>query len=303
MQNKRPRWTTWIALLALVGLALAAVGSGMTAAPPTGSADAPIVSDPGQGPEADDSDPDLVLAGTNSTDDNGNLWTSPSLASSDLQVFSNDEVHIHLDENNDEAESSFVVYSGADEQVFRIDETGGWYGPWAEQEADTTIHSRDNLHIRLNDDYAGSVGAVNVYDGQGNLCLTLTDDGNVLKLCGGTSSAVIDAGQGAPRRLYVIESPEVWLEDFGFGQLVGGAATVEFEALFLDTINTQVPYHVFVTPLGDCNGLYVTNKTPTTFEVRELGGGTSTVEFEYRVIARRQGWEDARMEPVLAGRE
>ncbi|KPJ48360.1 MAG: hypothetical protein AMJ38_05525 [Dehalococcoidia bacterium DG_22] len=84
-----------------------------------------------------------------------------------------------------------------------------------------------------------------------------------------------------------IESPEVWFEDFGTGQLVNGQATVTIESIFLETINTDEPYHVFVTPLGDCSGLYVTNKTATSFEVRELGGGTSNVEFDYRIAAKR----------------
>ena len=45
-------------------------------------------------------------------------------------------------------------------------------------------------------------------------------------------------------------------------------------------------YHVFFTAYGDCKGLYVTRKTPTSFEVRELGGGHSNLEFDYRVVGR-----------------
>jgi hypothetical protein len=293
------KWTIGITLLSLLALALAAVYSGLVAAPSTaGSDNGREVADRGNySQEVDDSDPDLVLDGSSSTDDNGNLWSGPSYASSDLQLFSNDDVNIHIDENDDEA-GDFVVLNGANEQVLRVDEAAGWYGSWVEEESDTAIHSRDNLHLYLNDDNAGTKGAVTIYDGSGNNCLTLDDDGNIYKYCGGTSSAVIDASDGSPRRLYVIESPEVWLEDFGFGKLENGVATVGIEPLFLGTINTEFPYHVFLTPLGDCNGLYVAGKAATSFEVRELGGGTSEVEFEYRVIAKRQGWEDARMEPA-----
>jgi len=45
---------------------------------------------------------------------------------------------------------------------------------------------------------------------------------------------------------------------------------------------------VFVTPEDDCRGLCVRNKTATSFEVRELQGGTSNVAFSYRVVARRK---------------
>ena len=293
------KWIIGITLLVLLGLALAGIHSGLVATPSTaGNDNGRGLADRGSYfQEVNDSDPDLVLDGSSSTDDNGNLWSGPSYASSDLQLFSNDDVNVHLDENDDEA-GSFVVMSGADEQVLRVDEASGWYGPWAGEESDTSIHSRDNLHLYLNDDNAGTKGAVNIYDGSGNNCLTLDDDGNIYKYCGGTSSAVIEASDGSPRRLYVIESPEVWLEDLGFGKLENGVATVSIEPLFLGTINAEVPYHVFLTPLGDCNGLYVAGKTATSFEVRELGGGTSEVEFEYRVIAKRRGWEDARMEPA-----
>jgi hypothetical protein len=120
---------------------------------------------------------------------------------------------------------------------------------------------------------------------------------------GGVCSAAVEAGDDGVRKLYSIESPNVWFEDFGQGQLAGGQATVAIEPLFLSTINTEVPYHVFVTPLGDCNGLYVTNKTTTSFEVRELGGGSADVAFDYRIVAIRKGYETVRMELLTEGGE
>ena len=63
-----------------------------------------------------------------------------------------------------------------------------------------------------------------------------------------------------------MESPEAWFEDFGTAQLSAGQVTVVIEPLFRQTINSGVDYHVFVTPLGDCNGLYVTSKTADSFK-------------------------------------
>jgi len=54
-------------------------------------------------------------------------------------------------------------------------------------------------------------------------------------------------------------------------------------------------YHVFVTPKGDCKGLYVANETPAGFEVHELGGGQSNVAFDYRIVAHRKGYENVRL--------
>jgi hypothetical protein len=117
----------------------------------------------------------------------------------------------------------------------------------------------------------------------------------------GLKNAAVQAGDYGVRKLSAIESPNVWFEDFGQAQLVSGQATVIIEPLFLSTINTEVTYHVFVTPLGDCNGLYVTNKTATSFEVRELGGGAADVAFDYRIVALRKGYETVRMEPLTEG--
>src|SRR5262249_9486322 len=47
-------------------------------------------------------------------------------------------------------------------------------------------------------------------------------------------------------------------------------------------------YRVFLTPEGDCQGLYVRSKRREGFEVRELQGGTSSIVFSYRIVARRR---------------
>jgi hypothetical protein len=57
-------------------------------------------------------------------------------------------------------------------------------------------------------------------------------------------------------------------------------------------------YHVFLTPNGDSKGLYVSRKTATSFEVREQGGGTSSVTFDYRIVAKRVGPENLRLEDL-----
>jgi hypothetical protein len=54
-------------------------------------------------------------------------------------------------------------------------------------------------------------------------------------------------------------------------------------------------YHVFLTPNGDCKGLYVAQKLPTSFVVRELGGGTASIAFDYRIMAKRKGYEQIRL--------
>jgi hypothetical protein len=97
---------------------------------------------------------------------------------------------------------------------------------------------------------------------------------------------------------YAMQSPENWMEDFGSGTLNSGITTVSIDAAFAETVSGNEGYHVFLTPQGDSKGLYVTNRTATSFEVHESGGGTSTISFDYRIVAKRRGFETQRMVDV-----
>jgi hypothetical protein len=114
--------------------------------------------------------------------------------------------------------------------------------------------------------------------------------------CSGSKSAVVPVDGGARKvALYAIEGPENWFEDAGSAHLTNGEAVVDLEGTFGQTVNTDVDYHVFLTPDGDCKGLYVAQKSSTSFVVRELGGGTSSIPFDYRIMAKRKGYEQIRL--------
>lgn len=114
--------------------------------------------------------------------------------------------------------------------------------------------------------------------------------------CTGSKSAVVPVAGGSRKvALYAIEGPENWFEDAGSAQLTNGEATVNLESTFGETVNTNMDYRIFLTPDGDCKGLYVAQKTATSFVVRELGGGTSNVAFDYRIMAKRKGYENIRL--------
>jgi hypothetical protein len=118
------------------------------------------------------------------------------------------------------------------------------------------------------------------------------------QLSGSNLAAVVPVEGGKQSAMYSVQSPENWFEDFGSGSLQSGATHVELEPAFAQTVNTGVEYHVFLTPNGDCKGLYVANKTASGFEVRELGGGQSSVAFDYRIVVKRKGYETVRMEDM-----
>jgi hypothetical protein len=117
--------------------------------------------------------------------------------------------------------------------------------------------------------------------------------------CTGQIKSLVSSGSGARTvETYAVQSPENWMEDFGSGMLENGVAVVKIDAAFAETVTGDASYHVFITPNGDSKGLYVIAKTPTTFEVRESGGGTSSLSFDYRIVAKRRGYEAQRLVDV-----
>ena len=116
--------------------------------------------------------------------------------------------------------------------------------------------------------------------------------------CTGVVSGVIQADDGKQTAVYAMQSAENWFEDAGSGQLSNGSARIELESAFAQTVNAGVEYHVFLTPNGDSKGLYVSQKTATSFEVHEQGGGTSSIAFDYRIMAKRKGYENVRLEDL-----
>jgi hypothetical protein len=93
-----------------------------------------------------------------------------------------------------------------------------------------------------------------------------------------------------------VESPKVTVEDWGIAQLKDGVAFVGLSEEFVALMSDNAEYAVFLTPEGECNGLYVSKKEFYGFEVRELDGGKSSIRFSWQVKAIRIGDETT---PVL----
>jgi hypothetical protein len=113
----------------------------------------------------------------------------------------------------------------------------------------------------------------------------------------GTKSAAVRGSSGSLVRLYCVESPESWFEDFGHGQLSNGSATVQLEPGFASVVKTD-DYHVFLTPYGDTKGLYVSSRHAGDFTVHEVQSGTGNVAFSYRIVAKRKDIPGTRLEHV-----
>lgn len=108
-------------------------------------------------------------------------------------------------------------------------------------------------------------------------------------LGGGSLSTMVEDRQGNNRILHATETPEILFEDFGIGKLVNGEAYVQIDELMSDHIfvDENHPMKVFVQLEGDCNGVYVTEKTKNGFKVKELQNGKSNVSFSWNMVANR----------------
>ena len=113
---------------------------------------------------------------------------------------------------------------------------------------------------------------------------------------GGAKSAAVAHPDGSHRRLYCVESPESWFEDFGRGQLASGTAEVRIDPSFAALVNTD-DYHVFLTAHDDHDGLHVKNQRADGFTVRARGG-SGCATFSWRVVAKRRDIAGPRLERV-----
>jgi hypothetical protein len=105
----------------------------------------------------------------------------------------------------------------------------------------------------------------------------------------GTVNTIVKDKDGELIALTCPEAPEALFQDYGIGELVNGRAHIEIDPdLAINiTVSEYHPLKVYVTPEGDCNGLYVTNKTANGFDVVELRGGESNITFAWQIVAQR----------------
>jgi hypothetical protein len=131
----------------------------------------------------------------------------------------------------------------------------------------------------------GSALGFNVTQSSGGTIMTATSSGSDVMSLDGSGNMIL-AGTltqgGTP--LISGRAGRAQLENVGDGQLVGGHASVTMDGTFAAQLDPTQPYHVFVTPEGDSNGLYVTGLTRSGFTVRENHGGTANVAFSYRIV-------------------
>jgi hypothetical protein len=141
-------------------------------------------------------------------------------------------------------------------------------------------------------------GEVQIGNSSQSASLNIYGDLNVI---GGSKSAVVPFPDGSMRRLYAMECPENWFEDFGSGHFLNGHADISLADDFASVVNSD-SYHVFLTEYEANNALYVTARTSKGFVVRCMSS-TASGTFSYRVVAKRKDIAGPRFEEVEVPRE
>jgi len=174
---------------------------------------------------------------------------------------------------------------------------GGSIGVWGQSNGFAAVEGIDGF-------VAISSGGL-MYEGNGssgNDVFQVDDNGNVYAHSFNATlspNVIQPKSSGGTVTTYSGQQTSPSVEDAGEGVMVAGSATVSFDRSFPQIIDHTAGYSVFVTPEGDNRGLFVTQKSPVGFTVRESQGGRSTLAFAYRVVARPFGNHGQRLPMVI----
>jgi hypothetical protein len=157
----------------------------------------------------------------------------------------------------------------------------GNYGVYGQSASNTGV-----VGVGGNEGVAGASGGYPLiaFDSTGTNVVWSVDAGGTVTTTGAQQQIAASRGNTVSRA-FVPSATTPLLEDTGTATLVRGAGTVRLDPAFGASINNAV-YQVFITPDGQSNGLYVSQKSATEFVVRENNGGHASIDFDYRIVAK-----------------
>ncbi|PEG89513.1 hypothetical protein CP358_04620 [Lactobacillus sp. UMNPBX7] len=164
-----------------------------------------------------------------------------------------------------------------------------------------TIHLNDgnnNSNLSIQKD-----NKVGFYVGQGEngnqVNVLFAGDGSGFNVHGnfnvyGAKNSAVKTSQGDVA-VSAYETAEYYFGDIGEGQTGdSGIAFVGIEKLFSETVNTSIPYQVFITAYGPGN-LWVDQREHDRFVVKS---DRPNVKFGWEIKAKRRGYENTRLQKV-----
>lgn len=110
----------------------------------------------------------------------------------------------------------------------------------------------------------------------------------------GSKNAIVPTSRGMAA-INAYETAEYYFGDIGETQTNDdGVVTVMIDPYFLETVNTLVPYQVFLTSYGDGN-VWVSSRSANNFTVKS---SNPNIHFAWEIKAKRKGYENDRMKIV-----
>lgn len=110
----------------------------------------------------------------------------------------------------------------------------------------------------------------------------------------GSKNAIVPTSRGMAA-INAYETAEYYFGDIGETQTNDdGVVTVMIDPYFLETVNTLVPYKVFLTSYGDGN-VWVSSRSANNFTVKS---SKPNIHFAWEIKAKRKGYENDRMKIV-----
>lgn len=107
-------------------------------------------------------------------------------------------------------------------------------------------------------------------------------------------NAIVKTSQGTVA-INAYETAEYYFGDIGEGQTdSNGVAYVGIEKLFNETVNTNIPYQVFITAYGPGN-VWVEQREQDRFMVKS---SQPNIKFGWEIKAKRKGYEHTRLQNV-----
>lgn len=109
-----------------------------------------------------------------------------------------------------------------------------------------------------------------------------------------SKNAIVKTSQG-PVTINAYETAEYYFGDIGEGQTsADGIAYIGIEKLFNETVNTSIPYQVFITAYGPGN-VWVEQRKQDRFMVKS---SQPNIKFGWEIKAKRKGYEHTRLQNV-----
>ena len=168
--------------------------------------------------------------------------------------------------------------------------TSGSGRPAPPRSGDDSAYDPGGTHINIG---AGGYGDLFGLHAQGNIYGAYFEGGRYGlytygdRFSNGLDVHLTDVGEEDMAVSYTTTSVEAKISADGVDRLSAGSRRVEFDSEFKKLVDPAKRVTVTVTPLGCCNGVYLSEVDENGFTVVENNGGRSDIEFMWIAMARR----------------